>query len=102
MTRQGDGGLPWRFDHLGLVVKRIDKARPRMAALLAITDWTEPIDDPVNGVRLQFGRDPAAVVYELLEPLDDHSPVYPRSRAAGRSSTTSPIASRTFPPARRG
>ena len=69
--------MPWRFDHLGVVVKRIDKARPRMAALLAIAEWTAPIDDAVNGVRLQFGRDPAGVVYELLEPLDETSPVYP-------------------------
>ena len=66
---------PWRFDHLGVVVKRVDKARSRMAALLAIEEWTPVIDDPVNGVRLQFGRDPAGVVYELLEPLDEYSPV---------------------------
>jgi len=63
------------------VVKRIDKARARMAALLAIEAWTAPIDDPVNGVRLQFGRDPAGVVYELLEPLDETSPVYPALEA---------------------
>lgn len=66
----------WRFDHLGLVVKRLDKGRERLASLLAITDWTTGIEDPVNGVRLQFGRDPAGVVYELLEPIDEDSPVF--------------------------
>ena len=72
-----EGPTAWRFDHLGLVVKRLDKARGQMAKLLAIGDWTATIDDPINGVRLAFGRDPAGVVYELLEPLDETSPVYP-------------------------
>ena len=67
----------WRFDHLGVVVKRLSKGRERMSALLSITDWTAPIEDVVNGVRLQFGRDLAGVVFELLEPLGEDSPVYP-------------------------
>ena len=71
----------WRFDHLGLVVKRLTKGRERMSALLRISDWTAPIEDIVNGVRLQFGRDPAGVVYELLEPLGEHSPVYSALRS---------------------
>lgn len=71
----------WRFDHLGLVVKRLAKGRERMAALLCIDDWTAPIEDAVNGVRLQFGRDPAGVVYELLEPLGEYSPVYEALRS---------------------
>ena len=66
----------WRFDHLGVVVKRLVKGRERMSALLSITDWTAPVDDIVNGVRLQFGRDLAGVVFELLEPLGEESPVY--------------------------
>ena len=65
----------WRFDHLGLVVKRLARGREHMTALLAIDAWTAPVEDPVNGVTLQFGRDPAGVVFELLEPLGDSSPV---------------------------
>jgi len=67
----------WRFDHLGVVVKQLDKGRDRLSALLSIKDWTAPIEDVVNGVRLQFGRDLAGVVFELLEPLGEDSPVYP-------------------------
>ncbi len=70
-----DDGL--RFDHLGVVVKRLDSGRARMSRLLSIADWTSPVDDHINGVRLQFGRDPAGMVYELLEPLGEDSPVYP-------------------------
>ena len=66
----------WRFDHLGVVVKDLAKGRRHLVALLAIAEWTGVFDDPVNGVRLQFGRDPAGVVYELLEPLDEASPVF--------------------------
>jgi methylmalonyl-CoA/ethylmalonyl-CoA epimerase len=65
----------WRFDHLGLVVKSVDKARRRISNILAISEWTPPIVDAVNGVHLQFGRDAAGMVYELLEPLGPDSPV---------------------------
>lgn len=64
------------FDHLGLVVKSLANGRNTLAEVLSIRDWTDEFRDPVNGVLLQFGRDPAGVVYELLEPLDDKSPVY--------------------------
>jgi len=67
---------PWVFDHLGLVVKSLDRGRRTLEESLLIAGWTAEIEDPVNGVRLQFGRDPAGVVFELLEPLDDKSPVY--------------------------
>lgn len=69
--------LQWQFDHLGLVAKSLAKGRRGIGDALGITRWTEEIEDPVNGVRLQFGRDRAGVVYELLEPLDETSPVYP-------------------------
>ena len=74
----------WRFDHLGLVAKSLAKGRRGIGDALGITLWTDEIEDPVNGVRLQFGRDRAGVVYELLEPLDETSPVYP-ALASGRA-----------------
>lgn len=66
-----------QFDHLGLVVKSVAKGRKVLSGMLRIQEWTEEFRDPVNGVLLQFGRDPAGVAYELLEPLDESSPVYP-------------------------
>jgi methylmalonyl-CoA/ethylmalonyl-CoA epimerase len=65
-----------QFDHLGIVVKSVAKGRKALTEVLSIRDWTAEIRDPVNGVLLQFGRDPAGVVYEVLEPLDEKSPVY--------------------------
>lgn len=66
-----------QFDHLGLVVKTVAKGRTVLAKMLNIEMWTREFRDPINGVLLQFGRDPAGVCYELLEPLDASSPVYP-------------------------
>jgi methylmalonyl-CoA/ethylmalonyl-CoA epimerase len=65
-----------QVDHLGLVVKSLARGNRVLSQVLSICDWTAEIRDPVNGVLLQFGRDPAGVVYERLEPLDESSPVY--------------------------
>jgi methylmalonyl-CoA/ethylmalonyl-CoA epimerase len=66
-----------QFDHLGVVVKSLAKGRAALEAVFRIGEWTEEFRDTANGVLAQFGRDPAGVCYELLEPLDSGSPVYP-------------------------
>ncbi len=65
-----------QFDHLGLVVKSLAKGRKVLAEALSLQAWTVEFRDELNGVLLQFGRDPAGVIFELLEPLDCKSPVY--------------------------
>ena len=70
-------GAGMRFDHLGVVVRSLAKGRLALADVLHIGEWTEEFRDPANGVIAQFGRDPAGVCYELLEPLDAASPVHP-------------------------
>lgn len=74
----------WRFDHLGVVAKSLARGRKGIETALGVSGWTEEIVDPVNGVRLQFGRDRAGVVFELLEPLDESSPVFP-ALASGKA-----------------
>ena len=66
-----------RFDHLGLVVKSVAKGRHVLAGMLDIRAWSAEFRDPVNGVVCQFGRDTSGFCYELLEPLDSDSPVFP-------------------------
>jgi len=68
--------LGWKFDHLGMVVKKLDRAHAVLSETLGITTWTTPITDPVNGVHLQFGCDRSGMVYELLQPIDKNSPVF--------------------------
>ncbi|MDB5579742.1 MAG: glyoxalase family protein [Bradyrhizobium sp.] len=66
----------WRFDHVGVVVKSLAAGRIAFEALLDVTQWTDPLEDRVNGVHILFGRDPTGLVHELLAPIDEHSPVY--------------------------
>lgn len=63
------------FDHIGVVVKTLEKGRRSLQQTLGIREWTVELEDPVNGVHVTFGRDPCGVVYELLAPLDAQSPV---------------------------
>jgi methylmalonyl-CoA/ethylmalonyl-CoA epimerase len=65
-----------QFDHLGLVVRSLAKGRRTLADVLSVEEWTTEFRDELNGVLLQFGRDPAGLVFELLEPLSEKSPVY--------------------------
>lgn len=65
----------WHFDHVGVVVKSLDKGCRHFVDALGVSEWTDPLEDPVNGVHLQFGRDASGTVYELLSPLDADSPV---------------------------
>ena len=63
------------FDHIGVVVKSLEKGRRSLQQTLGIVEWTAELEDPINGVQVTFGRDPCGVVYELLAPLDAQSPV---------------------------
>lgn len=65
----------WVFDHLGMVVPSLEKGRALNGSALGIAEWSTEWDDAVNGVRVQFGRDRAGIVWELLEPFGERSPV---------------------------
>ena len=41
-----------------------------------MSQWTDPLEDTVNGVHILFGRDPTGMVHELLAPIDENSPVF--------------------------
>lgn len=64
-----------QFDHIGIVAASLRIGRLQLARILQIAEWTSEITDVRNGVRLQFGRDPSGVCYEVLEPLGSASPV---------------------------
>lgn len=64
-----------QFDHLGLIVRDLALGRRRLAAILPMMRWTVELDDPGNGVRVQFGQSEAPPTYELVAPLGADSPV---------------------------
>lgn len=64
-----------KFDHVGLFVRTLAGGQTHLAALLPISQWTVPVDDPVINARIQFGTDSSGVRYELVAPLEPGGPV---------------------------
>lgn len=67
------------FDHIGILSKDINEGRRFLENTLMITHWGEPILDPIQQVVVQFGKShkdsSAGVVYELITPSNDKSPI---------------------------
>ena len=63
------------FDHIGVVVPDLSEGRRQMTATLPITAQSPVFDDPVLGVSVQFFRDGSGLVFELIAPFGDNSPV---------------------------
>jgi methylmalonyl-CoA/ethylmalonyl-CoA epimerase len=64
-----------QFDHIGVVVGSVARGRQTLREMFDIKDWTLELNDHENGVIVQFGRCGSGLIYELLQPLGDHSPV---------------------------
>jgi methylmalonyl-CoA/ethylmalonyl-CoA epimerase len=65
-----------KFDHIGVVVSNIANGRRALRNTVAVKEWTREVRDFENGVAIQFGRCQSGVIYELLEPLGEDSPVH--------------------------
>lgn len=61
------------FHHIGTAVASIDKAKGFY--LSAGYEVTEPVIEPIQKVRVSYARKEGFPTVELLEPLDDKSPV---------------------------
>ncbi|WP_314955479.1 VOC family protein [Bradyrhizobium cosmicum] len=71
------------FDHVGLVVRDLKSGLGNVCSLLPIVSATQVYDDEVLGVSVQFLRDASGVIFELIAPLGDNSPVA-KIAASGR------------------
>jgi methylmalonyl-CoA/ethylmalonyl-CoA epimerase len=63
------------FDHVGIVVADIRRGAATLSGLVPGLSWTQPVDDAGLGVSVCFARDGTGLVYELIAPLGDASPV---------------------------
>jgi methylmalonyl-CoA/ethylmalonyl-CoA epimerase len=63
------------FDHLGLVVTDIGAGTGALEGLLGTLSWTRQVDDAGLGVSVRFARDSSGIVYELIAPYGDKSPI---------------------------
>lgn len=74
-----DGGswvtLVLEFDHIGIVVPNLSEGRRLIEGTLPVVESSRPFDDPGLGVSVQFYRDRSGVVFELIAPLGDASPI---------------------------
>lgn len=64
-----------QFDHIGIVAATLEQGRSTLESTLPIAGWTAEFADPVNGVYVQFCRDACGIVYEVVAPLGERSPV---------------------------
>lgn len=71
------------FDHIGIVAPDVGIACQEFAAAIGAKEISDRIEDDVLDVTVQFIRDEAGIVYEMIAPLGAQSPVAKtlRSRA---------------------
>lgn len=63
------------FDHVGVVVPDLAIGRKQLLATLPIVASSPAFDDAGLGVSVQFHRDASGLVFELIAPFGDASPV---------------------------
>jgi len=66
-----------KFDHIGIFVSSMAIGRKYLESMLHVTEWTEPVDDPIQKVSVQFGKDQSGIQYELVAPCGENNPVEP-------------------------
>lgn len=63
------------FDHIGLFVADLAQGREKLAAMLPVERFSEPVDDEGMQVRVQFANDRSGIRYELVAPFGEGNPV---------------------------
>ena len=63
------------FDHIGIVTENVDTAVRRLASAVGASEVTRRFDDEVLRVTVRFVRDPSGMVYEMIAPFGEGSPV---------------------------
>jgi methylmalonyl-CoA/ethylmalonyl-CoA epimerase len=64
-----------RLHHVGIVVDDIERHGTRYAEQLGLRPLSAIVTDPIQRVQVQFWGDGREVSLELIQPLDDDSPV---------------------------
>jgi Glyoxalase/Bleomycin resistance protein/Dioxygenase superfamily len=63
------------LDHIGFLTKDVEREMTAFEALLGEIVWSPRIVDPLQDVAARFGRTPGGLVYELIQPLSETSPI---------------------------
>lgn len=65
------------FDHIGIFVPSLELGRRHLGDAMYVSEWTAPIEDPIQKVVVQFGLDRSDTRYELVAPFGAGDPVTP-------------------------
>lgn len=63
------------FHHVGILVQELDQGRKMFESISPNLLWSEMIEDPGIGVKVQFGLDNGGLRYELIAPFGLASPI---------------------------
>jgi methylmalonyl-CoA/ethylmalonyl-CoA epimerase len=63
------------FDHIGIITTSLEKGRESLGALLPRLQWTRIFHDKHQQVAVQFAKDASGMIYEIISPEGDSSPV---------------------------
>jgi methylmalonyl-CoA/ethylmalonyl-CoA epimerase len=72
-----------KLHHVGIVVRDLDSWGKAYANSLGLVEDTEVFHDPAQKVRVQFWRDEASGLVELIEPAAADSPVWGELKKGG-------------------
>ena len=64
------------IDHLGLVVKSIDKAIEHWTTIFGYEQMTEIVENVKQKVKVVFMKKDGSTLVKLIEPIDKTSPVF--------------------------
>src|SRR3954451_7931705 len=64
-----------KLDHIGFLAADLDRETAAFDEMFGKLQWGERIEDPLQDVVARFGRTAEGVVYELIQPLSEKSPV---------------------------
>ena len=81
------------FDHIGVVTGDIDAAAQTLAEALGPCGFSHRFDDEALGVSVRFVKDRSGLVYEMISPLGEKSPV--ARTLASKASLLNQVAYRT-------
>jgi methylmalonyl-CoA/ethylmalonyl-CoA epimerase len=64
-----------KFDHIGVTTSSLEVGQALLEQAVGVRIWTQPFEDLVNDVWVQFGEDTSGTCYELVAPLSGRSPI---------------------------
>ena len=71
------------IDHIGVVVKSMEKAIAKWKTLFGYDQMTEPVENTRQKVEVVFLQKKQSITIKLIRPIDNTSPVYQFARKGG-------------------